>query len=105
VLRIRIGFKEDPDPALKFYADPGLLKFFDQKKVQFTVFISMTSKPQKKPSALKRDQPALRNMGNFFIFSYFYGPFLSSWIRIQPTKMKVDPCGSGSATLLERRQI
>jgi hypothetical protein len=44
-------------------------------------------------------------MGNFFTFSYFYGPSLPSWIRIQPTKIKVDPSGFGSATLLERRQI
>jgi hypothetical protein len=37
VLRIRIGFKEDPDPALKFYADPGLLEFFDPKSAIYSI--------------------------------------------------------------------
>ncbi len=37
----------------------------------------MTFKPQKKPSAIKREHPALRNMGNFFTFSYCYGPFFA----------------------------
>ncbi len=36
---------------------------------------------------------------NFFLFFYFRGSFLPSWIRIQPTKINADPCRSGSETL------
>ena len=36
------------------------------------------------------------NKNNFFTF---FGNFLPSWIRIQPTKKNVNLCGSGSATL------
>jgi hypothetical protein len=55
---------------------------------------------QEKPSALKREHPALKNK-KFLIFVYFRWSFLPSWIRIriQPTKINADPCGSGSATL------
>jgi hypothetical protein len=44
-----------------------------------------TSKLQEKPSALKREHPALRNM-KFLTFLYFWISFLPSWpdwIRIQ----------------------
>ncbi len=36
---------------------------------------------------------------NFFIFFYFCGPFLPSLIRIQPTVISADPCGSGSGSV------
>jgi hypothetical protein len=49
-----------------------------------------TSKLQKKPSALKREHPALENI--FKIVFYFCGSFLHSWIWIK--------MGSGSATLV-----
>ena len=41
-----------------------------------------TSKLQKKPSALKREHPALQNR-KFLNFFYFCGSFLLSWIRIR----------------------
>ncbi len=39
-------------------------------------------KLQKKPLALKRGHPTIQNM-NFWIFFYFCGSFLPSWIRIR----------------------
>jgi hypothetical protein len=48
------------------------------------------SKLQKKPSALKREHPALQNM-KFSIFFYFCGPFLPSWIRIRIPNTDPDP--------------
>ncbi len=71
-------------------------------------------KLQKKPPALKRGHPTLQNM-NFYIFSYFCGSFLPSWIRnwiwnSDPdplTRLNPDPIririqfGSGSATLVD----
>jgi hypothetical protein len=41
-----------------------------------------TSKLQEKPSALKTEHPALKNM-KFLNFFYFGGSFLPSWIRIR----------------------
>jgi hypothetical protein len=41
-------------------------------------------------SSLKRERPALQNM-EFLNFSLICGSFLSSWIRIQHTKMNADP--------------
>jgi hypothetical protein len=41
-----------------------------------------THKLQEKPSALKREHPALKT-GKFLIFFYICGSFLSSWIRIR----------------------
>jgi hypothetical protein len=42
----------------------------------------MRPKQQKKPSALKREHPALQNL-KFLNFLYFFGSDLPSWIRIQ----------------------
>jgi hypothetical protein len=44
-------------------------------------------KLQEKPSALKREHPALQNM-KFCTFFYFCGSFLPSWIRIQIQQLK-----------------
>jgi hypothetical protein len=59
--------------------------------VRALYFVRPLYKLQEKPSAFKREHPALHNL-NLFTFSLF------SWIRIQPTKIKTDPCGSGSKT-------
>ncbi len=48
------------------------------------------SKLRKKPSALKREHPALQNM-KFRNFVYFCGPFLLSWIRIRIRIPNTDP--------------
>ncbi len=45
--------------------------------------IPRTSKLQQKPSPLKKEHPALRNM--------FLWVFFALWIRIQPTKINADP--------------
>ncbi len=56
-----------------------------------------TSNLQKKPSALKREHPALQNMKFPKLFVYFCGPFLPSWTRIpnpdtdQRTWLNPDP--------------
>ncbi len=57
-----------------------------------------TSKLQEKPSALKREQPALQN---FYLFFYFSGLFLPSCTRIRTPNSDPDPadqnqCESGS---------
>ncbi len=64
----------------------------------------MTSKLLEKYSSLKREHLALQNL-NFFTFvgrfdPPIFGSVFPMRIRNQPTKMNVDPCGSGSTTLL-----
>jgi hypothetical protein len=64
-----------------------------------------TPKLQEKPSALKKEHPALQNM-KILHFSYFCESFFPSWIRIRnlnanpdpdpATQINADPCGSGS---------
>jgi hypothetical protein len=66
-------------------------------------------KLQEKPSALKREDPALQKMKILSFFQFFFGSFLPSWIRIhnlyadpdpdQAAQINADPCGSGSETL------
>ncbi len=64
------------------------LYFFD-KKLQYYLSLGLlfTPKPQKKPSSLKREHPALRNI-KCFTFYYFCRWFLPSWILIQQLKLK-----------------
>jgi hypothetical protein len=50
-----------------------------------------------KRTLLKREHPARQNMKLYFLLLCEY--FLPFWIRIQPTKINADPCGSGSKTL------
>jgi hypothetical protein len=48
----------------------------------------MTHKLQEKPSALKREHPALENMKIIHFFKYsICGSFLPSWIQIQQLKL------------------
>jgi hypothetical protein len=49
------------------------------------------SKLQKKPSALKRGHPTLKNMNFYKFFFYFCGSFLPSWIRIRIPNPDPDP--------------
>jgi hypothetical protein len=48
----------------------------------------MTHKLQEKPSALKREHPALQNMKILYFF-YIRGTFLPSWIRIRVQQIKL----------------
>jgi hypothetical protein len=50
----------------------------------------MTPKLQEKPSALKREHPALQKMKILSFFSFF-GSFLPSWIRIRIRNLYPDP--------------
>ncbi len=61
-------------------------------KISIYVFVGLRKayKLQEKPLALKK-----RTFRHFKIF-YFCGSFLSSWIRIKPTKICADPSGPGS---------
>ncbi len=63
----------------------------------------MTSKLKEKDN-IKREHPALQNL----IFLHFCVKFLPSWIRIQPTKMNVDPdpekCYEGTKAFLKGRK-
>ncbi len=61
-----------------------LQSFFDQK------FNLLMSKLQEKPSALKREHPALKKM-KFMNFFYACGSFFPSWIRIRIANPDPDP--------------
>jgi hypothetical protein len=73
-------------------------------------------KLQEKPSALKREHPALQKI-KILSFFYFFGSFLPSWIRIRIRNLYADPdpaaqinadpsgYGSGSETLPGSVQI
>jgi hypothetical protein len=50
----------------------------------------MTLKLQEKPSALKRDHPALKKM-KILSFFLFLGSFWPSWIRIRIRNLYADP--------------
>ena len=75
---------------------PNILKFhsWNFSENNFNLFIPRppwrTSKLQEKPSALKREPPALQTY-NYLLFFYFCGSFLPSCIRIQPTKINAEP--------------
>jgi hypothetical protein len=58
---------------------------------------------QSSTPSLKREHPALKNV----IFLLFCGSFLTACIRIriQPTNMNANLCGSGSTTLLGYRTV
>jgi hypothetical protein len=47
------------------------------------------SKRQEKPSALKREHPALQNMKCFSCFLFLCGSFLPSWIQTEPKSTSV----------------
>ncbi len=66
--------------------------FFD-KKLQYYLSLGLlfTPKLQKKPSSLKREHPALRNI-KCFTFNYFWMWFSPSWNLIQQLKlMRIHP--------------
>jgi hypothetical protein len=107
-------YNADPDPVKKF------LKKFTAWKVLYLFLIKncnlliprripwRTHKLQEKPSVLKREHTALKNM-KFFTFFYICGSLLPSsiWILIRIQNMdpdpvtlfNADPCGSGSTTV------
>jgi len=75
----------------KLYSWKKKKKILDQK-LQFTYPYASykTSKLQKKPSALKREHPALQNV-KFLNFFYFWGSFLPCWIRFRIPNTGPDP--------------
>ncbi len=57
-----------------------------------------------RPSYRKSFQPSMENIEHFKIWNfltwiYFGESFLTTWIRIQPTKTNTDPCGSQTLAL------
>ncbi len=102
--RIRIGIKisvvdqdslnPDPDPACQVNPDPVRIQFFDDQKFKknntaenFFLFFKKTSKlhVQEKPSALKREHPALKKfikisyaVHRYKTFYFAQGSFLPS---------------------------
>jgi hypothetical protein len=110
VLWIRISFNPDRDPAFllmririririqkKFTAEN--FNFFDKNcNLLIPRPPYRTSKLQEKSSSLKREHLALQSFLNFV--GHFGPPGSGSGfpmrIRIQPTKINADPCGSGS---------
>jgi hypothetical protein len=59
-------------------------------------------KLQEKPSALKREHPALQNMKILYFFLFLWVIF--ALLDPDPaTQINTDPCGSGSATLDKNR--
>ncbi len=58
---------------------------------------------QEKPSALKREHPALINMNILYFFLFLWEIFALLDPDPDPaTQINADPCGSGSTTLLRR---
>jgi hypothetical protein len=62
--------------------------FFISFRSTIAIYLSLglherTSKLQEKPSALKREHPALQKMKFINFFFYVCGSFLPSWIRIR----------------------
>jgi hypothetical protein len=99
----------DPDPAFQVNPntdpnpDPIRIQDFDDQKLKkkntaetfFLFFLIkncnlLMSKPQEKPSALKREHPAVQRM-KFSTFFYVCGSFLPSWIRIAYPDLNTDP--------------
>ncbi len=86
----------------KFYTWKFNFYFLDQKLPFRYLSLGLqkrTPKLQEKPSALKREHPALQNMKilNFFLFSWVIFALLDPDPSAQ---INADPCGSGSETLL-----
>jgi hypothetical protein len=61
-------------------------------------------KLQEKPSALKREHPALKSM-KILDFFYFCGSFLPPWIRIRNLNADPDPATQIKADLDPATQI
>jgi hypothetical protein len=80
--------------------------FDDQKLKKFYSLLIprppiRTPKLQEKPSALKREHPALQNMKFLYFFQFMWVIFaLLDPDPNQTTQINVDPCGSGSETLV-----
>ncbi len=100
IQNFRLNTDPDPDPIwIQGFTDQKLEKNYNWKKFNFfgsktTIYLSLglhkPSKLQKKPSAFKREDPALQTW-NFLIFFYFCGSFLPSWIRARIRIPNTDP--------------
>ncbi len=100
-MRIRIRNQGFDNQKLEKIYSWKKLYFFDEK-LQF-MYLSLglhkerPSTTNRRLHTFKTERPGLQNMKflNFFLFLWL---FLPSWIqiRIQPTKINVDPCRSGS---------
>ncbi len=102
MIRIRIQYfrlNTDPDPGFWW---PKFEKFAAGKKIKYFLIKNSnlptprpplkTSKPQKKPSALKREHPALKNMKFFLCVCHFC-----------PPRDSESRSGYGSTELIESR--
>jgi hypothetical protein len=112
---IFIDSRAVPDPAIQVNPDLIQIQGFDdqklKKKYRRTFFVYLVlintviaiyfmSKLQKKPSALKREQPALHKMNFFFFFSTFVGHFCPPGSGSGSRDPIESGYGSGSTTLI-----
>ncbi len=114
VSRFRIGFKTDPDPALrsmrihgsgptvlmtkygKIHSWKKNLYIFLYKKLQFTYSYASIKYVKAKGDAFRTTSFSKQEISSLFSFSIFRGNFC----LIRLTKSNADPCEYGSATLL-----
>jgi hypothetical protein len=75
----------------------NFLYFFDQKIAIFLSLRLFKGRPQEKPSALKREHPALQKIKFFTFFLFLW--IIFALLNPDPTvQINADPCGSGSET-------
>ncbi len=115
MLRVRSGFNADPDtdPAFFVNADPDTdldpefwWPKYSWKKI--LIFFYIKNSNLGRPSYRRSLHPSKENIQHFktwifFTFVVQFGPpgsgsVFPMRIRIQPTKMNADPCGSGSGS-------
>jgi hypothetical protein len=103
LIRIRIQhFRQNTDPDPRF-DDQKLKKKkyskFGQKQFTHPQASMRTSKLKKKPSALKRENPALQNMKFLYFFLLLWVIFALLDLDPDSESGSTDPIESGSATL------
>jgi hypothetical protein len=83
----------------KIYKKNKLIFF--EKKFEFSYYyFTKDVKLQEKPSALKKEHPAL---GKLEIYSLFCGSFLRSWIRIANVDADPDPVDQNTSNTYLKR--
>jgi hypothetical protein len=85
-IRSALIFNPDPDPAFLRIRIQYRIHGFDDKKIGTNLKLKITEyffdNKNCKPSALKKEHPALQNMKILYFF-YICRSFLPSWIRIR----------------------
>jgi hypothetical protein len=118
-MRIRIQFRIrihefDDQKIITYYSLIKNYYFLGSKLAIYHIYPRpqrRASKLQEKPPALKRERKAAQNNTFLYFFLLFVNNFCSSEfgsafparIRIKPTKINTDPCGSGSGGLKSTR--